>query len=471
MGKQSARPKIYAFILLLNSGGLLACESADKLSYVPPSPAPYCETHDCPNFGHIQGRLCSQLEGRWTADVRLTLEVHNESLTVYTDADGFFRFTRVPTGSHTIMVEGHPSISSLNVILYRGHTVNLGPETCKRAFGTLQGRACGPTGRWLNHAQVSIDLGFEAHQTQTTQDGHFKMENIPAGTHEIKIQKGSFYTSFESTIEANTLTMLPEPICIPHTTTMAVVTGIYDQVQVVLQGLGYSIRDHFTDRDVEMNYDYSPSGTVDLINGSNSSYWLTQFLSDPVWMNEYDIILLNCGLADSLVRSQSEAAQHALENLRNYVFAGGAIYSSDWASEVIRSAFPQRINFHGNDTEFGHSRIGIEDSHQSAYVVDTNLAAHLGQIQLQLNLNLPLWSVLEPIEEQPDDLKALVQANVYRYDPGDYSYFHEDLEVVRSPLIVHFDYGAGRVLYTAAHTESQITADLEQVLDYIIFEL
>jgi hypothetical protein len=188
-------------------------------------------------------------------------------------------------------------------------------------------------------------------------------------------------------------------------------------------------------------------------------------------MSEYDIILLNCGLTDSLLRANSEVAEQALQNLRDYVDVGGSIYSSDWASEVIRSAFPNRINFLGNDNEFGHSRIGMEHSHQPAQVLDSDLEASLGQSNLQINLNLPLWSVLEPTEYQPDDLAVLVQGDVFHYDPNDYSVVNTDLEIIHSPLIVHFDHGAGRVLYTSAHTESQTTHDLERVLNYIIFEL
>ena len=113
----------------------------------------------------------------------------------------------------------------------------------------------------------------------------------------------------------------------------------------------------------------------------------------------------------------------------------------------------------------------MEHSHQPAQVLDDDLAASLGQSNLQINLNLPLWSVLEPTEHQPDDLTVLVQGDVFHYDPNDYSVVNPDLEVVHSPLIVHFDFGAGRVLYTSAHTESQTTHDLERVLNYIIFEL
>ena len=44
-------------------------------------------------------------------------------------------------------------------------------------------------------------------------------------------------------------------------------------------------------------------------------------------------------------------------------------------------------------------------------------------------------------------------------------------ELQDSPIVMRFDYGAGRVLFTAAHNEGQNTRDLEDVLNYIVFEL
>ena len=468
MGQKRGVFWIYTISTLIS---LPACQYPEELYFVPPPSSPYCETHYCPNIGHIEGRLCSYTHGHWMEGVEVSIALENETLREHTDATGFFRFSSVPTGAHTVQVHNHPTVTSYDVFLYRGHTVHLGPNHCDVSFGELKGRACGPTGRWLTQASVSIEVGDDILETQTNQNGYFYLEQIPVGSHSVKIEQGAFQTSFHTIIEENTLTTVPQPICIPHTTKMAVVTGVFDQVQLVLLELGYSIRNHYTDRNVEITYPQDSEGTVDLVNGSNSDYWLSDFLSDPVWMSEYDIILLNCGSTDSLLRNDNPIRENAIENLRNFVNNGGSIYSSDWASDIIRSAFPNRINFLGNDNEFGHSRLGMETPLQSAQILDWGLMLNLGQTTVELNLNLPLWSVVEPATLQPDNLRILVQGNVFHYDPSDYSLVHDDLEIIHSPLIVQFEYGAGRVLYTAAHTESQTTYDLKRVLDHIIFEL
>ena len=91
---------------------------------------------------------------------------------IRTDENGFFRFSRIPTGSHRINITGHPTLTHFETMVYRGHTARVGPTECAGAFGTLEGRACGPHGRWLTHATISIDMGFQVLETQTD---HWKM--------------------------------------------------------------------------------------------------------------------------------------------------------------------------------------------------------------------------------------------------------------------------------------------------------
>ena len=72
---------------------------------------------------------------------------------------------------------------------------------------------------------------------------------------------------------------------------------------------------------------------------------MEEFLTDPLWMAEYDIIFLNCGLDDTLL-AEGTYAPAALDNLRGFVDAGGSIYASDWAADTVRMTFPGRIQFY-----------------------------------------------------------------------------------------------------------------------------
>ena len=166
-----------------------------------------------------------------------------------------------------------------------------------------------------------------------------------------------------------------------------------------------------------------------------------------------------------------ESATEALRNLRASVRTGGSLYASDWASELMRMAFLERVNFVGDDLKFGHSRVWVENERQAAQFMDPGLQLALGTSSIRINLNLPPWSVLEEAQHQPPDLRGLVLGDVSHFGPGNYTINSDTQALPHSPLIVHLDKGAGRVLLTAAHTERQATEDLRNVLSYIIFEL
>ncbi|MED5464047.1 MAG: carboxypeptidase-like regulatory domain-containing protein [Myxococcota bacterium] len=452
--------------------GLIAACSSDSLEYIERGGAPIDAAPAPPSLpGHLEGQLCNHASGQWLPGVQVTLDLPEETLTRQTDMQGFFRFSPVPAGAYRLGLQGHPVLHYLEATVQPEETTRLGGSECDVPRGDLEGRICGPSGRWLVNATVSISTPDFTLAAQTNASGEFALRDVPMGNYEVKVSRGSFSTSFTATIEPEVITRLPEPVCIPPTTRMAVVTGIYDEVQLVLQGLGFELREYYTDRTMGITYPLSPEGSVDLINGSNSSFWIEEFLSDPMWMGEYDILLFNCGLSDSLLNTANEHANEALQNLRAWVRAGGSLYASDWASEVVRMAFPERVNFVGDDLKFGHSRVGVENERLSAQIMDPGLQLALGTSSIRINLNLPLWSVLEETQHQPPDLRVLVQGDVSHFEPGNYTINADSEDLPHSPLIVHFDEGAGRVLLTAGHTERQTTEDLRNVLRYIIFEL
>ena len=43
--------------------------------------------------------------------------------------------------------------------------------------------------------------------------------------------------------------------------------------------------------------------------------------------------------------------------------------------------------------------------------------------------------------------------------------------VPNAPLLVSHEQGAGKVLFTSFHHEAQLTADMEAILQYLVFEL
>jgi hypothetical protein len=185
-------------------------------------------------------------------------------------------------------------------------------------------------------------------------------------------------------------------------------------------------------------------------------------MTDPLWMDEYDIIFFNCGLNDTQIRTPSASLSAMITNLQDYLGKGRSVYASDWASEVIRIAFPNRINFLGNESTFGAARVGAANANAAATILDSGLMETVGTSEISVNFNYNIWSVLEPMSSQPSDLYIMVKSNIVLEGGG---------QLNNSPVVVRFDNGEGRVVFTSPHHESQLTSDLADLLNYMVFEL
>jgi len=469
MGKQVWMREVSKGLAFL---GLLAGCNSGHLEFVDTQPEASSyddQVESAPLPGHLEGQFCDRASGEWMVELEVELASPLTLTTQVTDGTGRVRFSPIAPGAYELRFPTVPSLPTLPTSVYSGVTSRVGDLHCEQVPGTLEGQICGPDGRWLDNAQLTIVDSLPVLETRTDSDGFFKLEGIPPGNQNLEISRGSYSTRFSAFIHPGEVTTLAEPVCIPPTTPMAVITGIYDEIQIILQALGYEFRAHFTDHAPGITYPLTPDGSVDLINGASSQYWLREFLSDPLWMQEYQIILLNCGLVDLSLTNAPDGARDAAQNLRNYVENGGSLYASDWASEIIRLAFPGRIAFLGADDSFGSSRAGVDSPHQSAFIRDEGLARNLGSSEALVNLNLPLWSVMQHQRMQPEDLTILVEGKISHYISSDN--FEESVEAPETPLVVAFTHGNGRVLVTSPHLEGQTSPDLEGILRYIVFEL
>ncbi len=417
-----------------------------------------------PPPGHLRGAVCDERWGVWIDGATVTLNDTNGTSTT-TDAFGAYMFFSIPPGDYVLTIT-HPdgfSGSRTGTVL-TGEVTELGPLQCMGAAGSVTGRICGTDGFWLTNASVSTyDEDGSLIETTTDGNGYYTLDGLQPGTYTIRVVKGSYEMEFDVEVLPDQPTTIPLPICIPPTTRMAVVTGIYDSVQTVLTDLGYSIRANYDGTTTPSIVD--ANGTIDVVTGT-STFWLNDFLTDPVWMADYDIIFFNCGVSDSGLMTMTTTSA-ALENLRSFAEDGGSVYASDWASEVIRLAFPGRILFDGDDTSFGAARVGVSDNNLTAYVIDQGLVSSLGDNEVVINLNLGAWVVMDRVNLQPSDVRVLLMATIQKQA----GWLDPPTTISEVPLTLRFDFGAGRVLYTSAHNEANNTPDLEHVLNYIVFEL
>lgn len=303
---------------------------------------------------------------------------------------------------------------------------------------SLKGRVCDLTGEGYvvgATAYIELDDGSRIGDT-TDADGYFTLTGIPLGTHTVHVEKGSFSTSFDVTLEEPGLTELVEEECLqPESVKIAVVTGQYDHIQTYLD---------------EMGVEY------DLYNGISGSEYLNQLLLDTAKMAEYDIIFLNCGISDGWFSQKGTVGN----NIKEYVEGGGSIYSSDWAHYFFEAAFTDALDFHGNDDNVNDARIG-KSTHVPATVLDANMIAIIGSSSADLNYNLGSWVIADTAKSTVD---VLIRGNA-PIDP-----WYGGGTVSNAPLAVRFEKG-GTALYTTFHNEAQATIDMEALLEEIILSL
>lgn len=304
---------------------------------------------------------------------------------------------------------------------------------------TLRGTVCSPNGAGpVTHADVTVMVEPEPVQSTTDASGLFVIDDLPPGTWEVVIEKGSFVLTEEVVLEAGRVTNLSnEDECVPleqGDLEIAVVTGLYDKIEDLLDGLG-------------LEYDQ--------INGKSGQDHV-DLLLDPARMAEYDLIFFNCGMQENWLSDKVEIA----DNLRDFVKGGGSLYASDWAFLMVEGPWGDQIDFLGDDNDNNDARRGNRGD-VDAVVLDPAMVSALGGDQANLHFDLWDWVAME-------DAKAewLLEGD-YKYRDGAFG----GAAPGSGPMAVRFHDGDGTVVYTSFHNENQTTGDMLVLLEEIIFSL
>lgn len=304
----------------------------------------------------------------------------------------------------------------------------------------LMGRVCDPAGAdWVVGARVYIDLdpsnpGTLIVETVTDADGWFTFEGLPAGSYTVYIEKGSFSHSFEVELFEGERLELEEAECLdPDSIDIAVVTGEYDDIGHILNGLGV---------------------TYDTYEGTTSTDYY-RLLRDPALLAQYDIVFINCGVNFDWLTHHSEIGQ----NLATYVQSGGSLYASDWAYYFVEASFGNAVDFYGDDAAVGPALVG-DFGYINASVDDPVMQTVLGQTEAELYFDFNNWAIPE-----------YAGANSTVLLTADAPLYESNTTVAGAPMAIRHEAGDGQVLFTSFHNEQQNTLHMDLLLREIVLSL
>lgn len=405
-------------------------------------------------IGTLSGCVCDEPVGEWVSGANVYVitaagSVHSTS----SDTLGCFNILDVPVGPQLVHIQkGNSFYEEHNVDVIEGVAVTVIEDTvCEppeppEGAGSVEGRVCAPDGTtWLSDATVYVEdeAGTRIAQDTTDTDGAYTLTGVPAGAQVVHIEKGSFSSTVDVVVPEGGVYTVPEAECSLEApdVEVAVVTGDWDRVQDVLANIGVD------------------AANITIYEGAGD--WAGELLGNFELLSTYDIVFLNCGLSDSGFRVSNEAFVNvaARDNLRQFVQNGGSVYASDWAYAVVERAWSDSVDFVGDDNGLGASKQGATSTAIPGTIVDAQLAAAMGDADIELHYPLPSWVPMEAVAQG-------VTVYISGAAPLNDGTTRPDV-----PHTVGFNVGAGRVIYTSFHQEPGISLEQERVLELLMFEL
>ncbi len=282
---------------------------------------------------------------------------------------------------------------------------------CNKGSATLTGRYLAPNGQ-TPVAGAYVYAASGDCWAGTDAQGRFTMNGLPAGGTLVQAEKGFFATQ----AQAQTGTELSLKID-PATVKLAYVVGSFDSIQDVLRRLGFS------PTEIPANALYGD-------------------------LSQYAAVFLNCGMDEG-----PAGDDRIVTSLKGYVERGGILYASDFSDIYVQRVFPDEVKFLAPDPRVGKSGV------VTTTLVDAGLKTALGKEQAEIDFNLTGWAVVDSV---PSSTTVLVRGPAKTFT-GD--------TLPDRPMAVQFSLGKGRVTFTSFHNEAQTTADMNVLLEQMLFGL
>jgi len=254
---------------------------------------------------------------------------------------------------------------------------------------------------------------------------------------------------------------------------VAMVTGDFDTAEEALDKLEvtYNLVDGWHDNGPL--YEYQPD--YDWENVKLTATPVEEFMGGQYVIGAYDVVFLSCGMRgagkfvynNASERDDGLVADDAIVTiLHDYVDNGGYVYATDWTYDLIEAAFPDMIEFVGDDLDLDAAQLG-EPQTINGRVVDDELMEFLemdsGSNEVAVDFNYDAWAVISSVSS---DATVLLEGDFVYKDGADHIELHD------APLAVVFEVGdrGGKVIFTSFHTEAQFTTDVQRMIDFLVLQ-
>lgn len=159
--------------------------------------------------------------------------------------------------------------------------------------------------------------------------------------------------------------------------------------------------------------------------------------------------------------------QTVVDNVEFSVRNGLRLYFSDWNYDLMEAAWPDLVDWIGDDTELDAAQNGLPQT-VNATIVSEGMAEALAVpvgTQLEIIFNFGDWAVIDTVDTE--QVEVLVTGDVAYDDPATGEVrVKED-----APLLISANVGSGVVLFTTFHNEAQISDETRDVLAYGLGQL